>query len=151
MYIHQTNDVIDSKPTARNGLTHKSTSISAATTDAELKNLGWLPLIDPDDAYDPATQIRTGPVGGNIGDPVPADADDVTGTYTVRDKTAQELDDDQREQDIATLRSAGKDMALVLTELIEWTLANTAMQPTDFTPDVKQAYLGLKAIADRVK
>ena len=58
---------------------------------------------------------------------------------------------EQRAQDIAVLRAAGKDMALVLTELVDWQLANTAMLATDFTPQVRQAYLGLKAIADRVK
>ncbi len=58
---------------------------------------------------------------------------------------------EQRVNDLSTLRSAGKDIALVLTELVDWQLANTAMQATDFTPQVRQAYLDLKAIADRVK
>lgn len=58
---------------------------------------------------------------------------------------------EQRITDTAQLREAGKDIALVLTELVDWLLANTAMQATDFTPKVKQAYLNLKAIADRVK
>ena len=58
---------------------------------------------------------------------------------------------EQRQQDTAVLRESGKDAVLVLTELVAWLLANTAMQATDFTPQVKQAYLDLKAIADRVK
>lgn len=59
--------------------------------------------------------------------------------------------DEQREQDTAALRGAGKDAILVLTELVSWLVTNTAMQATDFTPQVKQAYLNLKTIADRVK
>lgn len=58
---------------------------------------------------------------------------------------------EQRTADLEVLRQAGKDLALVLTELVDWTLANTAMQASDFTPQVKQAYLDLKAITDRVK
>lgn len=58
---------------------------------------------------------------------------------------------EQRADDLRVLREAGKDLALVLTELVDWTLANTAMQASDFTLNVKQAYLDLKAIADRVK
>ena len=61
------------------------------------------------------------------------------------------IDDIARETDIQQLRGAGKDIALVLTELVDWQLANTVMQATDFTPQVKQAYLDLKVIADRVK
>lgn len=59
--------------------------------------------------------------------------------------------DYQRVQDIAVLKDAGKDTVLVLTELIDWLLTNTALTATDFTPQVKQAYLDLKVIADRVK
>ena len=56
-----------------------------------------------------------------------------------------------RARDIKSLREAGKDIALVLTELVDWQLANTAMQAADFTPQVRQAYLDLKDIANRVK
>lgn len=91
-YIHQTNDVIDSKPKDRAKLTHKSTSISAATTDAELKELGWLPqVVVGFEPFDPVTQIRTGPTGCNIGDPVPEDADDITCTYIVEFKPLEDL------------------------------------------------------------
>ncbi len=58
---------------------------------------------------------------------------------------------EQRSADLTVLRTAGKSLALVLTELVDWQLANTAMKATDFTPQVRQAYLDLKAIADRVK
>ena len=63
------------------------------------------------------------------------------------DRAAKE----ERSADLAVLRAAGKNIAVVLTELVDWQLANTAMQATDFTPQVRQAYLDLKAIADRVK
>lgn len=59
--------------------------------------------------------------------------------------------DYQRGRDIAVLRVAGEDTVLVLTELIDWLLANTTMTAADFTPQTKQAYLDLKAVADRVK
>ncbi len=58
---------------------------------------------------------------------------------------------EQRTQDKKVLREAGKDIALVLVELIEWQLANTAMQATDFSNGVKQAFLDLQTIADRLR
>lgn len=64
-------------------------------TPEELKDKGWLPVRYVDESFDPTTQVRTGPVGCNVDDPVPPDADEVIGTYTVRDKTAQELDDEK--------------------------------------------------------
>ena len=64
---------------------------------------------------------------------------------------ADRAQQEQRAGDLRVLQDAGKDMALVLTELVSWLVANTTMQATDFTPQVRQAYLDLKAIADRVK
>ena len=58
---------------------------------------------------------------------------------------------EQRQIDTVKLVAAGKDVALVLVELIDWLLANTTMQSTAFTSEVRQAYLDLKNIADRVK
>lgn len=95
--------------------------------------------------FDPATQIRTGPVTAVAPD------FSATATYSVRAKTQAELDADKRGEDLAGLRDAGKDLALVLTELVAWLVANTAMQATDFTPGVRLAYQDLKAVADRVK
>ena len=63
------------------------------------------------------------------------------------DRTTRE----QRRTDLQALHEAGRDISLVLTELVDWQLANTAMSATDFSANVKQAYLGLKTIADRVK
>jgi hypothetical protein len=150
MYCHQTNDVIDVGPRPLPKNWRNISGLDKASA-SELKSWGWLPVVYVNEVYAPATRVRTGPTGCNIGDAVPAGADEVTGAYALRDKTQQEVDDDKRDQDLATLREAGKDLALVLTELVEWALANTAMQPTDFTPDTKQRYLDVKAIADRVK
>lgn len=64
---------------------------------------------------------------------------------------ANRAEQEQRVADLNVLLAAGKDLALVLTELIDWQLSNTGMLATDFSPQVKQAYLDLKVIADRVK
>ena len=72
---------------------------------------------------------------------------DGTDWITDPDRVAEKL----RHADINSLAAAGKDAVLVLTELVDWMLANTAMTATDFTPQVKQAYLDLKEIAERIK
>jgi len=96
------------------------------------------------------------PVGANQkrGDTI-EDVDVVAQTVTVTrpavDMTAQEIADRDIADDISALRNAGKDMALVLTEFVDWALANTSMTANDFTPNVRQAYQNIKAIADRVK
>ena len=74
--------------------------------------------------------------------------DSVVGAWVDNPDRATE---EQQSADLAVLRSAGKNLALVLTELVDWQLANTTMQASDFTPQVRQAYLDLKDIADRVK
>ncbi len=77
------------------------------------------------------------------------------GTDGVRNATTQELSDFdgvvQRKEDIKMLTERGKDVVLVLVETIEWLLDNTAMVPGDFTTDVRETYLELKTIAERVK
>ena len=84
-YCHIENNIIDEGPkpipTAwRNisGLHHLDA--------AELKKLSWLPVrrvgFEP---FNPAVQVRTGPM-------YVIEPDEVVATYTVRDKTAQELD-----------------------------------------------------------
>lgn len=96
-YIHQTNDVIDVPPRALPKAWGRTSGLDHAST-AELKALGWLPVVLVDPAFDGTTQVRTGPVGGQMGDAVTANADNVTVTYSVRDKTAQEIDDEKDEQ-----------------------------------------------------
>ncbi len=149
-YCHIEDGSIDDGPRSLPRSWRNVSGLYLATPE-ELKDKGWLPVVYVNDAYDTATQVRTGPVGCNVGDVITQGVDSVTGTYTVRDKTAQELTGEQQTQDLANLREAGRDIALVLTELVDWTLANTSMQPTDFSPIVKQAYQDLKVIADRVK
>lgn len=105
-----------------------------------------VPVVVTKPPYDPGTQVREGPVDEYV-----YATNAATRKFTVRDKTAQELRSDRDRDDERDLRSAGKNIALVLVELIEWQLANTGMQAADFTPDVRQAFLDIKAIADRLR
>jgi len=57
----------------------------------KLKALGWLPqVVVGYEPFDPAAQKRTGPVNT-------VNADDVTSTYVVTNKTAQEIDAEKDE------------------------------------------------------
>jgi len=96
------------------------------------------------DPYDSATQVR---------EPTQDTYDGTTALrhHPVRDKTVEELAAEERATDIAALRNAGKDAVMVLVELVSYQLANSSMGADDFTPDVKQAFLDLKVIADRIK
>ncbi len=143
LYAHVTEGAIDEGPGQLPRSWRNISGLYRATA-AHLKSLGWLPYLRVGYDYDAATQVRAGPVEV-IG------ADDITATYTLRDKTAQELAADQRASDLSVLREGGKNIALVLVELVDWLLANTAIQPTDFTSTVRQAYTDLKIIADRIK
>lgn len=93
-YCHVTNGIIDEVPKTLPRSWRNVSGLDKATT-AHRKALGWLPVIYVNEIYDPVTQVRAGPVGCNIGDAVLVEADDVTGTYTVRAKTQTELDDEQ--------------------------------------------------------
>lgn len=144
MYAYIENDTIQKVSMV---LPHSWGNIAGFNTldDVALAELGWHLVVITDPPYDPATQVR---------DSTPVDDWDgvtATRTYSVRDKTAQELTDDQQNNDLQTLTSAGKDLALVLTELVQWTLDNTSMTGGDFSPNVISAYQDLKVIADRVK
>ncbi len=92
-YCHVINSAIDEGPKPLPKAWRNVSGLNKATA-AHLKTLGWLPVVYVNETYDPATQIRTGPVGCNIGDAVAQGADDVTGTYTVRAKTQTELDNE---------------------------------------------------------
>ena len=67
-------------------------------SDAELKPLGWLPVVEVNAAYDPATQDRTGPV-------YTVNADDVTATYTVVDRNLAAMKAERQAQ-VNALRDA---------------------------------------------
>ena len=105
-YIHQTNNTIDIAPRTLPKAWKNISGLDKATT-SELKDLGWLSVIDINPPFDPDTQIRTGPVGGQIGDSVPVNADDVTVEFTVRNKTAQEFDDEKDAEATAIMTMKG--------------------------------------------
>jgi hypothetical protein len=150
-FIHHANNVIDQRVHNKRAIKHKGSGIGEGAPNSELKAINWIPSENNPPTYDAVTQVREGPTGINIGDTIPANADKVVAGYVVRAKTAQEVTDEQQDKDLSDLRDGGKDLALVVTELVTWLLANTAIQGSDFTPSVKTAYQRLKAIADRVK
>ena len=81
---------------------------------------------------------------------------DVTGqvvklTRPAIDLTAQEIADRDRRNDEGSLRQGGLKLAHVLVELVAKLLANGTISGTDFTPETKQMYQDVKAIADRLK
>ena len=118
--------------------------LADATT---LKNHGWLPqVLAGFEPFDPTTQIRTGPVNQ-------VNADNVTSTYVIREKTQLELDASQREDDVRMLKNGGDSSTLVLIELVDYLLAHQTlgMQINDFSLKVRQAYLAAKEVVDRVK
>ena len=145
-YYHVESGVIDEGPKDLPTAWRNSSGLHLGTP-AELKDKGWLPqVVVGFEPFDPDTQIRTGPVNQ-------VNANDVTSTYTVRDKTQQELDATQRDEDIRELRGDGYDLAIVLIELVDYLLAHPTlgMTPNDFSLNVRQAYLAAKERADRVK
>lgn len=75
----------------------------------------------------------------------------VARTYSVIDLTPEEAETYAANNDLRQVREATKDIVLILTELLPWLVQNTPMQVTDFTPAVRQSYLDLKAVADRVR
>ncbi len=120
-------------------------NFEATPGDPVGKGWKWLPYVRVTaPAFNPLTQDLVGP-GHTI------TATEITQTWQVAAVDAPTAAQRQYDNDLSTLREAGKDIALVLVELIEWQLANTAMQATDFSPDVRQAYLDIKAIADRLR
>ncbi len=60
--------------------------------DLPRKAFSWVPIVIVNPSFDPPTQVRTGPV--DVVTPT-----EVTRTWTVRNKTAQELEDEEDAQD----------------------------------------------------
>ncbi|MCR4283075.1 MAG: hypothetical protein NUV72_08630 [Bauldia sp.] len=56
-----------------------------------------------------------------------------------------------KQADTEKLRDGGEKIAFVLVELVDKLLAKGTIVATDFTPNVRQVYQDVKAIADRVK
>ena len=67
------------------------------------------------------------------------------------DELVQRAVDLETKNDVIQLKNALKESILIQVELIEWLLANTAMTANNFSPKIKQAYLDLKIIAEKVK
>jgi len=85
----------------------------------------------------------------------PADSYDyVTDTairiYSVIAKTQDALDQEQLNADTSALNAYGKDTVLVLVQLVSKLLTDGVILSTDFDPAVKDAYLDIKVIADRI-
>ena len=114
-------------------------------SDERLAEHGWLPEekvgFEP---FDPNTEVREGPT-------LEVQADKVVATYTIRAMTQQELDDKQQADDLAVLRSATKDIGIVVLALVDALVAKGVIVADDVEPVARQAYRDLKEIADRVK
>lgn len=78
------------------GTIREDRDFAAAPPDMSRKGFKWLPYVDTDPPFDPATQLRTGPV-------VAVRVNDVTRVWTVRAKTAPELDT-EKDGEINTIR-----------------------------------------------
>ena len=78
---------------------------------SELKTKGWLPVNEVNAAFDPAAQVRTGPTLEVL-------AGSVKATYTVRAKTAAEIDQEKEAEAVLELdgRKATRLVARVLLD-----------------------------------
>lgn len=92
------------------------------------------------DPFDPATQIRTGPV---------LQAEPAEVQYTVRDKTARELDDEKDEetegalgQDAGAIRQTLVDMAFEFEKRIRILEGNTPVTRAQVAAKLKALYKG---------
>lgn len=99
-----------------------------------------VPVTVTDPLYDPATEVKEGPVDSYDG---------VTATrvYSVRAKTAEELAAEQQASDADLLAQSAKDIALVIAELVDTGLVN----PGAFTPAASAALTRIKPPADRLR
>lgn len=73
------------------GAVSEMRDFATAPPNLARKGIEWRPVVITDPAFDPVTQIRTGPVDTIF-------PTQVTRVWTVRSKTAQELDDDKTAQ-----------------------------------------------------
>ena len=129
-YCHIENNIIDEGPKTlptswRNisGLHHQDA--------AELKKLGWLPVRRVGcESFDSAVQVRTGPEYA-------IEADEVVATYTVRDKTDQEIDD---EKTAAMLAELGRTF---IKALVKWMAPLLGKTVTEARDEIKAIYKGL--------
>jgi len=100
--------------------------ITKPAVDTEIERLSI-----PEDSYDYVTNVATR-------------------VYTVVTKTQMELDQERVAKDTEALRLYGKDTVLVLVQLVSKLLDDSVILASDFDPAVKDSYLEIKAIADRI-
>lgn len=116
--------------------------------DKEMQvSYGWYEYTD---ASPPVTPF-VDKYGDNPVDVIDDVAGTVVRTYPLIPLTPEEIESDRSESDLKIIKEATKDVVLILTELLPWLVQNTPMEATDFTPAVRQSYLDLKDIADRVR
>ena len=125
-YCHHTNNIIDEGSKILPRSWRNISGLDKAST-MHLKSLGWLPVVYVDETYDSATQVRTGPTGCNVGDAVPAGADEVTGAYALRDKTQQEVDDEREQATIRIKAEAGRRILLIVPDWKQRNLLSEAV------------------------
>ena len=102
----------------------------------------WIDDILP--AHDPATHKLVAAL------PVPDNATEVPYNIVARDLAA-EAAAHQHDQDTEYVMVSAKDKAMyVLVELVSTLVVNGTITDNDFSPAVKQAYLGLKERVDRL-
>lgn len=98
-------------------------------------------IIDP--VYDPDTQVA-GEWEFQL------NGGDWEAVRPVRNMTAQELADKQRNDDIRYIRNGVELIGKLQVQLIDKLLEDLVITPNDFSPNVRQDYLTLKAAVDRV-
>jgi len=96
-------------------------------------------------AFDSETEYLSLPV-----DSYDYASNSATRVYTKLTKTQEQLDAEQVASDIELLQDYGKDTILVLVQLVSKLLDDAVIASTDFDPAVKDAYLEIKEIADRI-
>lgn len=146
MYAYIQNDAIAEirntlPPTWVEGETSISNFHNLPAADREI--YGWHDVVVIDPAYDENTQVKEGPVDA-------WDGSTATRTYTVRAMTQQELDNRQKLLDERQVRQGVILIGKLTVQLIDKLLADNVIAATDFTPNVRQDFLTLKAAIDRI-
>jgi hypothetical protein len=143
-YYHLTGGVVDKGPIPLPAAWKNVSGLDKATP-AMLKSLGWLPEVQiGNDSFDPNTQIKTGP-------DVVVGTDEVTATWTIRNMTAQELAQVDRDRARNFIREAALDTAQVLITLVDTLLAKNVIAPTDFDVATRVLYQQLKVRVDKLR
>jgi hypothetical protein len=113
---------------AADGTTHGNMRDRPA---AELIALGWRPVQDINAAYDAATQKRAGPVLAVL-------TDRVTRTWTVTNKTAQELSDEKDAEAVGAV-----DGMKALKAVVVWVAPLVGKTPAQARSEILAIYKAL--------